>query len=94
MHRLRCLRGGVPQCVGVPLRQCKNSQLALLPQGHPEREIRVRRMVEQMDLEGFGGCSNHGECQAACPKDISIVNIARMRREYVKASRAGTRASL
>lgn len=63
----------------------KIAQLALLPQGHPEREIRVRRMVEQMDLEGFGGCSNHGECQAACPKDISIVNIARMRAEYIRA---------
>lgn len=63
----------------------KIAQLALLPQGHPEREIRVRRMVEQMDLEGFGGCSNHGECQAACPKDISIVNIARMRAEYMRA---------
>jgi len=64
----------------------KISQLALLPQGHPEREMRALRMIEQMDLEGFGGCSNHGECQAACPKDISLVNIARMRREYLRAA--------
>jgi len=64
----------------------KISQLALLPQGHPERERRVINMVNQMDLEGFGSCSNHGECEAACPKGISIVNIARMRREYIKAS--------
>jgi len=60
----------------------KVSQLALLPQGHPERALRVRRMTQQMDSEGFGNCSNHGECEAACPKDISIENIARMRREF------------
>jgi succinate dehydrogenase / fumarate reductase, iron-sulfur subunit len=60
----------------------KVSQLALLPQGHPERVIRVRRMTQQMDSEGFGNCSNHGECEAACPKEISIENIARMRREF------------
>ncbi len=60
----------------------KIAQLSLLPQGQPERERRVPRMVEEMDLNGFGGCSNHGECQAVCPKDISIVNIARMRAEY------------
>lgn len=64
----------------------KVAQLSLLPQGQPERERRVLRMVEEMDLNGFGGCSNHGECQAACPKDISIVNIARLRNEYRKAS--------
>lgn len=67
----------------------KISQLALLPQGHPERERRVISMVEQMDAEGFGNCSNHGECEAACPKGISIVNIARMRREYIRAMRTG-----
>ncbi len=67
----------------------KISQLALLPQGHPERERRVISMVKQMDIEGFGNCSNHGECEAACPKGISIVNIARMRREYIRAVRTG-----
>jgi len=63
----------------------KVSHLALLPQGEPERRIRVVRMVEQMEKEGFGDCSNHGECEAACPKQISISGIAIMRREYVKA---------
>jgi succinate dehydrogenase / fumarate reductase iron-sulfur subunit len=58
------------------------SQLALLPQGHPEREIRVKRMVAQMDKEGFGNCSNHAECEAVCPKEISIANIAKLRREF------------
>ncbi|MBO8140795.1 MAG: succinate dehydrogenase/fumarate reductase iron-sulfur subunit [Firmicutes bacterium] len=71
----------------------KISQLALLPQGHPERERRVIKMVEQMDLEGFGACSNHGECEAACPKGISITNIARMRREYVRAIKNGAAAA-
>jgi succinate dehydrogenase / fumarate reductase, iron-sulfur subunit len=60
----------------------KISHLALLPQGDPERTIRVRRMTQQMDSEGFGNCSNHGECEAACPKQISIENIALMRREF------------
>jgi succinate dehydrogenase / fumarate reductase iron-sulfur subunit len=64
----------------------KVSQFALLPQGLPERRQRVMQMVEQMDVESFGGCSNHGECEAVCPKEISIANIARMRREYFKAA--------
>jgi len=63
----------------------KISQLALLPQGHPERIRRVAGMVAQMDAEGFGNCSNEGECEAVCPKEISMANIARMRREYVRA---------
>ncbi len=63
----------------------KISQYTFLPQGQPERKRRVLRMVEQMDIEGFGNCSNHGECEAVCPKGISIQNIARMRREYFKA---------
>jgi succinate dehydrogenase / fumarate reductase iron-sulfur subunit len=63
----------------------KISHLALLPQGHPLRERRVLRMVEQMDKEGFGHCTNIGECQSACPKEIKIDFIAQMRREYVKA---------
>lgn len=63
----------------------KVAQLALLPQGKPESKGRVLRMVEQMDAEGFGDCSNHGECEAVCPKEISISNIGRMRREYMKA---------
>ena len=63
----------------------KVAQFALLPQGHAERASRVQRMVAQMDAEGFGNCSNHGECEAVCPKEISIQHIARMRREYLKA---------
>jgi succinate dehydrogenase / fumarate reductase iron-sulfur subunit len=63
----------------------KISQLALLPQGHPERKKRVLKMVDQMEKEGFGDCSNHGECQAVCPKEIPIDAIALMRREYFKA---------
>lgn len=63
----------------------KVSHLALLPQGEPEDKRRVIRMVEQMEIEGFGDCSNHGECEAVCPKEISINSIARMRREYLKA---------
>ncbi len=63
----------------------KISHLALLPQGHPERQQRVLNMTHQMTAEGFGDCSNHGECQAVCPKGISIDAIATMRREYVQA---------
>jgi succinate dehydrogenase / fumarate reductase iron-sulfur subunit len=63
----------------------KITHLAMLPQGHPLREKRVLRMVEQMDKEGFGHCTNIGECQAACPKDIKIDFIAKMRREYARA---------
>jgi len=63
----------------------KISQLALLPQGYPEAKRRADRMVGQMDEESFGACSNHGECEAVCPKEISISAIARMRREFMKA---------
>ncbi len=65
----------------------KISQFALLPQGHAERKSRAQKMVGQMDAEGFGNCSNHAECEAACPKGISIENIARMRAEYMKSMR-------
>ena len=64
----------------------KVSQLALLPQGQPERYTRARAMVNQMDAEGFGTCTNHGECEAACPKGITLENIARMNRDFIKAS--------
>ena len=63
----------------------KISQLALLPQGKPERKIRVRRMVEQMDTEGFGHCSNTYACEVECPKKISVTHIARMNREFIRA---------
>lgn len=64
----------------------KVSQLALLPQGKPERKERVERMVAQMDAEGFGACTNTGACEAECPKAISLSNIARMNREYYTAT--------
>ncbi|MDF2439561.1 MAG: succinate dehydrogenase / fumarate reductase, iron-sulfur subunit [Abditibacteriota bacterium] len=81
---------------GACIAQCKNasaalftaakvSQLAHLPQGKPEGARRVLRMVEQMNVEGFGNCSNEGECEAVCPKEIAMTNIARMNREYEKA---------
>ena len=64
----------------------KVSQLALLPQGGPERETRVLDMVAQMDKEGFGSCTNTGACEAECPKEISLENIARLNREFTSAS--------
>jgi succinate dehydrogenase / fumarate reductase iron-sulfur subunit len=67
----------------------KVSHLSLLPQGGPERNNRVRKMVAQMDAEGFGHCSNHGECEAVCPKGISTEFIARMNREMLGASLVG-----
>jgi succinate dehydrogenase / fumarate reductase iron-sulfur subunit len=67
----------------------KVSQLALLPQGQAEREKRVVAMVDQMDNEGFGACTNTGACSAECPKEISLSNIARMNREYLRAKLVG-----
>ncbi|MDG1881947.1 MAG: succinate dehydrogenase/fumarate reductase iron-sulfur subunit [Schleiferiaceae bacterium] len=64
----------------------KVSQLSLLPQGKIEASERVMNMVKQMDLEGFGNCTNTGACEVECPKGISIENIARMNREYLSAS--------
>jgi len=63
----------------------KVSHLALLPQGRPEAPIRVQAMLQAMDQLCFGNCSNERECEADCPKEISIVNIARLNREYIKA---------
>ena len=84
---------GCGACVAV----CKNSsamlfvsakvsQLALLPQGEPERKSRVEAMLAQMDAEGFGGCSNTYACEAECPKQISVQHIARLNREYIRAT--------
>jgi succinate dehydrogenase / fumarate reductase iron-sulfur subunit len=64
----------------------KISHLVHLPQGQVERSRRVVEMIEQADAEGFGSCSNEGECEAVCPKEIPISNIARMTREYVRAT--------
>lgn len=84
---------GCGACVAV----CKNASaslfvsakithLGLLPQGQAERDERARNMVNQMDAEGFGACTNTGACSAACPKEISLENIAQMNRDYLKAS--------
>ncbi|MEM9646947.1 MAG: succinate dehydrogenase/fumarate reductase iron-sulfur subunit [Bacteroidota bacterium] len=67
----------------------KVSQFALLPQGQVEAADRVQNMVRQMDLEGFGNCTNTGACEVECPKGISLENIARMNREYLSASVKG-----
>ncbi|HYM24474.1 MAG TPA: succinate dehydrogenase/fumarate reductase iron-sulfur subunit [Vicinamibacterales bacterium] len=67
----------------------KISQLAMLPQGQPERARRAAAMIAQADSEGFGSCSNEGECEAVCPKEIPISNIARMTREYVRSVWSG-----
>ncbi|HXQ77491.1 MAG TPA: 4Fe-4S dicluster domain-containing protein, partial [Gemmatimonadaceae bacterium] len=64
----------------------KISHLGLLPQGQPERLRRALKMVAQMDAEGFGHCTLYGECQEACPKEISIDTIARMNRDYLRAT--------
>jgi succinate dehydrogenase / fumarate reductase iron-sulfur subunit len=87
------------QCIGCGacVAACKNaaahlftsakiSHLGLLPQGEPERLRRAERMVMRMDDEGFGSCSNEGECEAVCPKGISIASIARMNRDFMKAA--------
>jgi len=90
------------QCIGCGacVAACKNASaalftsakithMALLPQGQVERTERVVRMVERMDAEGFGSCSNEGECEAVCPKGISLRNIATMNREYWRAMFVG-----
>lgn len=63
----------------------KVSHLALLPQGRMERADRVQELVRAMDAEGFGNCSNEAECEAACPKEVSMANITRLNREYIRA---------
>jgi len=64
----------------------KVGHLNLLPQGEPEKYSRATALIDQMDAEGFGSCTNHGECEAACPKEIRLEFIARLNRDYLKAS--------
>jgi succinate dehydrogenase / fumarate reductase iron-sulfur subunit len=78
-----------PNASAMLFTAAKVSQLALLPQGQPERLLRVSRMVAAMDEAGFGNCTNHGECEAACPKGIKLDVIARMNRDFLKASLMG-----
>jgi succinate dehydrogenase / fumarate reductase, iron-sulfur subunit len=72
----------------------KVAHLGLLPQGQPERPVRAQRMVRQMDLEGFGHCTLYGECQEACPKEISIDTITRMNGDFLRASLAAGRGAV
>jgi len=74
-----------PNASAMLFTAAKVSHLGLLPQGQPERWDRVRKMVTQMDAEGFGTCTNHLECEAACPKEISVEFIARMNRDYTRS---------
>jgi succinate dehydrogenase / fumarate reductase iron-sulfur subunit len=78
-----------PNASAMLFTAAKTAHLGHLPQGQPERLDRARRMVAQMDAEGFGSCTNHGECEAACPKGISISNIARLNRDFLKAGVMG-----
>lgn len=75
-----------PNASAMLFTSAKVSQLALLPQGKPEREMRVKKMIAQMDYDGFGNCTNHGECSAVCPKAVSQENIARLNREYIRST--------
>ena len=81
---------GCPNGSAMLFVSAKISQLALLPQGEPERKTRALNMVTQMDKEGFGNCTNIYECEAVCPKGISVSNIARMNREYFGAGAGAT----
>jgi succinate dehydrogenase / fumarate reductase iron-sulfur subunit len=74
-----------PNASAMLFTAAKVSHLGLLPQGQPERNRRALSMVAQMDAEGFGTCTNHGECEAVCPKEIRLEFIARMNRDYLKA---------
>jgi succinate dehydrogenase / fumarate reductase iron-sulfur subunit len=72
----------------------KLTHLGLLPQGQPERYRRTVRMVTQMDIEHFGGCTLYGECQVACPKEISIDTITRMNRDFLRAGLTAGRGAV
>jgi succinate dehydrogenase / fumarate reductase iron-sulfur subunit len=80
-----------PNASAMLFTAAKITHLGLLPQGQPERDTRVRRMVAAMDQEGFGACTNHGECEAACPAEIPLEVIARMNRDLISASLRGGR---
>jgi succinate dehydrogenase / fumarate reductase iron-sulfur subunit len=75
-----------PNASGMLFVSAKVAHLALLPQGQPERFERVQDMLDQMQQEGLGACGNYGECEAQCPKGISIANIGLLNRDYIRAS--------
>jgi succinate dehydrogenase / fumarate reductase iron-sulfur subunit len=79
-----------PNASAMLFTAAKVSHLSLLPQGNPERVMRVLKMVQAMDAEGFGNCTNTYECEAVCPAEISVSFIAKLNREYARATlRAG-----
>jgi succinate dehydrogenase / fumarate reductase, iron-sulfur subunit len=78
-----------PNASAMLFTAAKVSHLGLLPQGQPERYLRVRKMVAAMDAAGFGNCTNHGECEAVCPKDIRLDFIARLNRDFIRALLSG-----
>ena len=90
LHWVRGLRRGVSQCLGHALYGGQDFAPRTLPQGQPERRQRALRMVNTMDVLDFGSCTNHGECEAVCPKGISIDFIARLNRDFIKASLTAT----
>ena len=75
-----------PNASAMLFTAAKVTHLGLLPQGQAERSARVLGMVREMDRSGFGGCTNHGECEAACPKGIALESIARMNRDFARAA--------
>jgi succinate dehydrogenase / fumarate reductase iron-sulfur subunit len=82
-----------PNASAMLFTAAKVSHLGLLPQGQPERLLRVKKMIAAMDAAGFGNCTNHGECEAACPKGIHLGFIARMNRDYTRAHLLGPEES-
>jgi succinate dehydrogenase / fumarate reductase iron-sulfur subunit len=78
-----------PNAAAMLFTGAKIAHLGLMPQGQPERDRRALDMIAAMDAEDFGGCTNHRECEAACPKEISIDFISRMNRDYITASGRG-----
>jgi succinate dehydrogenase / fumarate reductase iron-sulfur subunit len=82
-----------PNASAMLFTSAKIAHLGVLPQGQPERDERALRMIAQMDAEGFGSCTNHFECEAACPKEISVRWIARAYRDYLRATLRGAAQS-
>ena len=78
-----------PNAAAMLFTAAKVTHLGSLPQGQPERRSRALSMVQEMDSQGFGNCTNERECEAACPKEISVMTIAQMNRDYLRASIAG-----
>ena len=91
MDAAACIGGGAcvaacPNASAMLFTGAKISHLGLLPQGHPERDKRALAMVGQLNKEAFGACTNIGECEAVCPKNIKLENIARMFRDFIRAN--------